>query len=260
MRLRRAVSTFSEVAGMLGRGTSTDDLLHAVAREISALVGVERCSIHLLDEATGRFRGQVGWSGGAPLGPEIKRSMAGGAADGMTRELLETGRPVIVEQAPDDPRTVKSTVRFWHIRSIMAVPMVFSGEVVGVIFLDEADRPHRFSAEDGDVAMVFAGLAAVAVMHAQDHTDLRAQLEASQRHVRCLRRATAVDEQLSELVLDGRPLQHLLDTLAELLGKPCAVFDLSGRELVAATPPGTDDGITPRLLETEIASRPAVRG
>jgi sugar diacid utilization regulator len=259
VRLRSAVASFTEVAGMLGRGTSTDDLLHAVAREISALVGVERCSIHLLDEATGRFRGQVGTCAGAPLGPEIKRSMAGGAADGMTRELLETRRPVVAASAPDDPRTVKSTVRFWHIRSIMAVPMIFAGEVVGVIFLDEANRPHRFTEADGDVAMVFAGLAAVAVMHAKDHTDLRAQLEASNRHVKCLRRATAVDEQLSELVLDGRPLQHLLDTLAELLGKPCAVFDDAGHRLVAAAPPGSDDGITPRLLEPEIAGRPPVR-
>jgi GAF domain-containing protein len=259
VRLRRAVAAFSQVAGLLGRGACTDDLLHAVARECCELVGVERCSIHLRDEATSVFRGRVGCCGGEPLGPEIRRSLAGGAADGMTQELLETRRPVVVHQAPQDPRTVKSTVRFWRIRSIMAVPMILADEVVGVIFLDQVDRPHRFSEEDCDVAAVFAGLAAVAVMHAKEDTDLRAQLDATQRQVRSLRRAAAVEEKLSELVLDGRPLQELLGTLAELLGKPCAVFDPSGRRLVAATPPGTDDGITPRLLEPEIAARPPVR-
>lgn len=258
-RLRRAVASFSEVAALLGKTASVDDLLHAVAREITALVGVGRCSIHLRDESTGTFRGCVGCSGAVPLGDDIKRSLAGGPADGMTREVLETRRAVVVRKAKDDPRTVKSTVRFWKIRSIMAVPMVFAGEVVGVVFLDDEDRLHDFTEEDQEVATVFAGLAAVAVMHARDHVDLCAQVEGARRQLKALRRAAAVDEKLSDLVLHGRPLQHLLDTLSELLGKPCAVFDAEGARVATAVPPGTQDGIAPRLLEPQIVSQPAVR-
>src|SRR5690349_22713361 len=83
-RLRRAVAAFSDVAAMLGRSAGIDDLLHAVAREITALAGVERCSIHLRDEGTGRFRGHVGCCRDLPLDDAIKRSLAGGPADGMT--------------------------------------------------------------------------------------------------------------------------------------------------------------------------------
>src|SRR5918997_38851 len=130
-RMRQALAAFSRVAAATA-SPDIDGLLHVVAREIAALVGVERCSIHLRDEASDVFRGYVGQSCGVSLDPDIKRSLAGVPADGITRELLDTRRPVIVSNAKDDPRTVKSTVRFWKIRSIMAVPMVFADEVVGV--------------------------------------------------------------------------------------------------------------------------------
>lgn len=259
-RMQLACTAFSRVAMAMAAAPPIDDLLHVVAHEISELVGVERCSIHLRDEAGDLFRGYVGECGGASLDNDIKRSLAGVPADGMTSELLETRRPVIVSNARDDPRTVKSTVRFWKIRSIMAVPMLFAGEVIGVIFLDDENRPHVFTEEDADAAAVFANLVAATVMHAQGQIELRSQLHAAQRQLRALRRATAVDERLSEVVLGGGALKELLDTLAELLGKPCAVFSASGERLATALPScAAADGIAPRLLEPEFASRPAVR-
>jgi GAF domain-containing protein/sugar diacid utilization regulator len=258
-RMRRALAAFSQVAAAVGDSRDLDELLHVVAGEVSALIGVDRCSIHLRDEASGIFRGYVAQSRGVCLGADIKRSLAGVPADGMTLELLDTRRPVIIANAQDDPRTVKRTVRFWKIRSIMAVPMLFADEVIGVIFLDDVDRPHVFTDEDADTATVFGSLAAVAVMHAQERIDLRTRLAAAHRKVKALRRATAVDERLSDLVLQGRSLQDLLDNLAGLLGKPCAVFGPDGERLATALPPGIHDGIAPRLLEPELARRPEVR-
>jgi hypothetical protein len=258
-RLREALDAFARVAAT-GSSPDIDALLHVVAREISRLAGVERCSIHLRDEAGDVFRGYVGQNRGASLDRHIKRSLAGVPADGMTRELLETRRPVIISNAKDDPRMVKSTVRFWKIRSIMAVPMVFADEVVGVIFLDDENQPHVFTDEDADVAAAFADLSAAVVMNLLSELEQRSQLAAAQRQLKALRRATAVDERLSEVVLEGGPLQELLDTLAELLGKPCAVFGATGERLATAVPgDAAADGIAPRLLEPEFANRPAVR-
>jgi sugar diacid utilization regulator/GAF domain-containing protein len=257
--MQRVIAAFSRVASAMADSTAIDDLLHVVAREISELVGVDRCSIHLRDEAGDVFRGCVGCSRAGSLGEHIKRSLAGVPADGMTRELLETRRPVIITNARDDPRTVKSTVRYWKIRSIMEVPMILDGEVVGVIFLDDENSPRAFTEHEAATAALFANLAAVSVKDAQGQIELRSQLDATQRQLKALRRATAVDERLSEVVLEGRPLQDLLDMLAELLGKPCAVFSAAGERLATALPPGgAADGIAPRLLEPEFANRPAV--
>ncbi|MDX6658848.1 MAG: hypothetical protein QOH62_3641 [Solirubrobacteraceae bacterium] len=257
--MRRAFTAFSRVVAVAGGGAEMDDLLHIVAKEMTALVGVGRCSIHLRDEPAGIYRGRVGHSGGACLDQAIKRSLAGVPADGMTRELLETRRPVIIDNARTDSRTVKSTVRFWKIRSIMAVPMIHDDDIVGVIFLDDVDQSHAFSAQDADIATVFGRLSAAAVMQSLAQFELRSQVEAAQRQLKSLRRAAAVDERLADLVLEGRSLRDLLQALAELLGKPCAVFDCAGERLATGLPAGAADGIVPRLLESELASRPEVR-
>jgi GAF domain-containing protein len=257
--MRRAFTAFSRVVAAAGGGPDMDDLLHIVAKEMSVLVGVGRCSIHLRDEPAGIYRGRVGHSGGACLDQAIKRSLAGVPADGITRELLETRRPVIVGNARSDPRTVKSTVRFWKIRSIMAVPMIHGDDVVGVIFLDDVDQAHAFSEVDADIATVFGRLAASAVVQSLAQFELRSQVDAAQRQLKSLRRAAAVDERLADLVLDGRSLRDLMQALAELLGKPCAVFACDGRRLATGLPAGAADGIVPRLLESELAARPEVR-
>jgi len=257
--LRRACAAFARVAAAADDTTDIDELLHVVARQVRDLVGVERCSIHLRDDSAGIFRGCVGLAGAEDLAPDIKRSLAGVPADGMTEELLRTRRPVIVPSAQDDPRTVKSTVRFWKIRSMMAVPMIFEDEVIGVIFLDDVDRPHHFTEEDAETASLFGDLAATVVMQAQRRVELRARVDSTERQIRALRRATAVDERLSDLVLEGRSLHEVLAALAEVLGKPCAVFGADRTRVACATPPGADDGIAPRLLERPYADHPEVQ-
>ena len=73
-----------------------------------------------------------------------------------------------------------------------------------------------------------------------------------------MQRATALDERLSDLVLEGRSLRDLMVALAELLGKPCAVFGLDGVRLAGAAPPGVDEQLGPRLLEAPLGKHPDV--
>ena len=46
---------------------------------------------------------------------------------------------------------------------MMAVPIVFGDDVIGVIFLDDIGSPHVFTTEDAEISMTFAHLAAVAI-------------------------------------------------------------------------------------------------
>lgn len=254
-----AFAAFSRVTSALETATSLDDLLRVIAREVVALVGVRRCSIHLREEQEGIFHGRVGLAPDGDIDDYVRRTMAGMPADGVTRELLRSRRPVIVANAQSDPRLIKSTVRFWRLRSMMAVPMLFENEVIGIIHLDDVDCPHIFSAADAELASVFAHLAAVAVNHVQAMLDLRVRLDTSQRQVDTLRRAAAIEERLTKQVLAGAPLAGLVRSLAELLGKPCAVYDSTDARLVAATPDTGNPGMLPRLLEPPYAGTDAVR-
>jgi GAF domain-containing protein len=165
--LHPAFAAFARVASALGTSTGPDDLLRVVAREVVALVGVRRCSIHLRGQEAGLFHGCIGHADDQSIDEYVKRTIAGIPADGVTLELLRTKRPVIVANARTDPRVIQSTVRFWNIRSMLVVPMVLEDEVIGIIHLDDMDRAHVFSPADVELASAFADLAAVAVDHAR---------------------------------------------------------------------------------------------
>src|SRR5882757_2292485 len=258
-QMRRAFTALSEVTPAAAGVTCIDDLLRLVADRVTELVGVERCSVYMREERQNLFRGCVGCCKGSPLPEDIKRWTCGIPADGVTRELLETRRPVVVANARQDTRMVKATVRHWKIRSIMEVPMIFNEEVVGLILMDDVDRQHKFTDDEVALASAFADLAAVAVTQTRVRLELHSKLEATSRQLAALRRATAVDEQLSDLVLEGRSLQDLTRNLAQLLGKPCAVFRPDGERQALALPTGAGESAIPRLLEPEVANLPEVR-
>jgi GAF domain-containing protein/sugar diacid utilization regulator len=256
--MRRAFSALSEVTPAIARVTCVDDLMHLIAKQVTALVGVERCSVYMREERQNLFHGCAGCCDGVALPEDIKRWTAGIPADGVTREMLETRRPVVVANARQDPRMVKATVRHWKIRSLLEVPMTYNGEIVGLILLDDPDRRHEFSEEEVELARAFADLAAVAVTQTQMRLELHSKFEAASRQLGALRRATAVDEQLSDLVLEGRTLQDLTRSLAQLLTKPCAVFRPGGERAAMALPEGASENAIPRLLEPEVARQPEV--
>lgn len=257
--MRRAFAALTEVTPAIAKVTCIDDLLSLMARQVTSLVGVERCSVYMREERQNLFRGCVGCSRGAPLSDDIKRWLAGIPADGVTREVLRTREPVIVANARQDPRMVKATVRHWKIRSIMEVPMIFNGEIVGLMLLDDVDRQHEFGPEEAELARAFADLAAVAVVQTRERLELHSRLDVATRQLGALRRATAVDEQLCDLVLEGRSLHDLTTSLSQLLAKPCAVFGPDGERHTVALPEGASESAIPRLLEPEVASQPDVR-
>jgi sugar diacid utilization regulator/GAF domain-containing protein len=166
---------------------------------------------------------------------------------------------VLIHDARSDPRVARSTVRCLNVRSMMAVPLVFQRTVIGVIYLDDVDRPRVFSSSDAEVAAMFGRLAAASVKHAQMRSELRSLVDAAERENRALRRTMAVQERLSDLVVAGGSLQKLVQALAELLVKPCAVHDADNVQLAVASAPGVADGIVPRLLETSVVDAPAVQ-
>ncbi len=257
--MRRAFTALSRITPAAAAVTNIDDLLRLVTERAAALVEVERCSIYMREERANLFRGCVGCSKGSPLPDDFKRWVAGVPADGVTREVLETRLPVVIANARHDERMVKSTVRHWHIRSLLEVPMVVDSQVIGLLLMDDVDRQHEFSEDEVELAHCFADLAGGLIAQTLTRLELQSKLGAAGRQLNALRRATAVDERLSDLVLAGRSLAELTATLAELLGKPCALFLPDGERVAAALPEMAPEGSVPRLLEPAVASLPDVR-
>ena len=188
----------------------------------------------------------------------VKRLVAGSEADRFTREIVETKRPVVVANALDDPRPIRSAMRAWNVRSMLGVPMVLRSEVIGLVFLDVEHERWTFTESATDVTAAFADLAAAAIVQAQLTGDLRKSLATVARQNKLLRRATAVDERLGSLSLEGASFAEIAEAVADLTAKPCAIYDASYRTLANANPRWLDDPKAPRLPDASVWRRPEV--
>jgi sugar diacid utilization regulator len=254
---RAALRAFGNVAEALGDGKDLDTLLHLIAKRICELAGVPRCSVYLRDDETGLFHGQVGHP--RNVGDDrIKRLVAGIPADRFTQEIVESKRPVVVPNALEDPRPIRSTMRAWRIKSMLGVPMVLRGEVIGIVFLDDENHHHAFPPSVCEIASTFADLAAVAISQSGMTSKLRTSVATVVRQNRLLRQAAAMDDRLANLVLEGGDLAEIAIAVAELTGKPTAIHDAQGHRLAAAVPPWFEDQPLPRLLDDEHRDDPAV--
>ena len=261
---RAAVQAFGEIAGALNETRDRDALLFLIARRVCELVGIERCSVYLKDDESGLYRGQVGWSpawerGELPNDQErVKRLVCGTERDAFTREIVATRRPVVVADTRSDPRPIRSAMRAWGIISMLGVPMVLGGEVIGLIFLDNANEPHVFTPTETEIASTFADLAGIVISQAQLTMHLRRSVQTVTRQNDVLRRAAEADDTLSGLVLAGATVAEIAEAVSELTGKPCEIYDASHRRLAAALPASGQPFEARVGFETALRSHPAV--
>jgi sugar diacid utilization regulator len=250
------VSAFSEVASAINEKTDLDTLLHLVAERICTLLAIRRCSVYLKDRASGVYRGQVAHSD-HDIDLAIKRLTVGIEADGFTREILETQKPVLIGNAQSDPRPVRSAMLEWKVRAMLGVPMMLGGESIGLLFLDNEDQPHDYTSAQQELTQTFANLAAIAISQAQLTADLRSTLGTAAQQNAMLRRAAALEDRLMNLVLEGADLGQIAAAVTELTGKPCSIHDAAYRRLAHAAPEG--DVVVPRVLDAGALKEPAVR-
>jgi sugar diacid utilization regulator len=258
-RYHRAVRALGEVAEAISdEKLELDDLLHLVAERICELSGVRRCGLYLREERGGLFRGCVGHAD-HDIDAGIRRLAAGIPADRLTAEIVETGRPVFVRNALEDPRTIRATMREWNVRSILGVPMVLRGETVGIVFLDDVDNAHEFSDAEQELSAAFANLAAAAIAQAKLTTELRSSIETMARQNTALRRAATIEDRLTTLVLEGANLRQIAQAVADLTNRPCAVHDASGSRRAIGVPPGGRPDLMPNVLDPRYAYEPLVK-
>lgn len=225
-----ALVAFRDLASALAEERDLDAVFHLVVDTLAELTGATRCSLHLLDRQTGLLHGKAAHAG-SDIDALVKKLVSGFPGDEFTREILETHRPVLLTDAAVDPRSVRQAMLRWGARSVLGVPMVLRGEVIGIVCLDREDAPMEVSEFDQELAISFAELAATAINQAQLTAQLRRSLQAQARQMELLQRAHKMEGRLTDALLRGRGLVEAAEVVSELLGKPCAVYDAALRRL-----------------------------
>jgi sugar diacid utilization regulator len=226
-----AVHAFAALASH-GAG-ELDGLLGLVTATAAAAVGVRRCALYLAGERSEVFDGRAGHPE-AEIAEDVRRLTVGGPCDPFTREIVATAAPVLIRDTRTDPRGAQSALRTWKVRAVLGVPLLHEGEVLGVLFFDNAEEHHAYAPVHVEIAAAAGRLAGGLIGRALETERLRQRADTAARQNRLLRCATTADNRFSNVVVDGGGLRAIATVLAELTGKPAAFYDARLRRVGAA--------------------------
>ncbi len=109
----------------------------------------------------------------------------------IVQQTLEKRTPVLTSNAQIDPRFEGSeSIIAYGLRSILCVPLIHKGEILGVIYLDNRARTGVFTQEDMATLSAFANNAAVALYNAQEHQKTDQTLSEKVRELTILQEMT----------------------------------------------------------------------
>ena len=154
-----------ELARDLSSSLELDIVLRKVMDRVITLMKASRGFIVLVDPATGTMSVQMS-SGEAD--PEKTRSFLGSKT--VIEQVVATGQAVISTDASlDDRFKGQQSVILQNLRSIIAVPLVTKGKVIGAVYVDNPFRAAIFEEKDKEFLQAISDLAAIAIDNARQY-------------------------------------------------------------------------------------------
>jgi DNA-binding PucR family transcriptional regulator len=185
-----------------------------------------------------------------------------GRGEGVAGIVFETGASFRLDDfrsAGSISPHIRDIAEKEGIRAALGAPMLANGRVIGAL-LAWSSHPAAFDEEDEEVLAGLANLAAIAIQNARLYENAREaadQVELANRALRqqydVLERATAMQTELTQLVLGGGGLPALVDMVARHTGGDIAVL-YAELEPLAVTA-GCDDALVAQAREQVAALR-----
>jgi signal transduction histidine kinase len=210
-----------------------EELLRVLLPRIRDILGADTCAVLLLDEDTDELvaRAAVG------IEEEVESGVRIPVGGGFAGRVAAGKHPVVLDDV-DEADVLNPILREKGIKSMLGVPLVVAGGVIGVLHVGTLYR-RRFDADDVDLLQLAADRAAVALEHAR-------LFEAERRARRRIEHVQVVtDAALAHLELDEL-LEVLLPRIRDVLvADTCAVLllDRETDELVARAALGIEEEV-----------------
>jgi hypothetical protein len=125
-------------------GSDLNSALRVIAERARSLLRGTGAAIALMDHGPMMCRASAG-TGGPSLGTHVD------ARSGFTGECIRTGKALRCDDSEIDSRVEAITCRRLGIRSIVAAPIRYEREVVGLV---EVFSPKSFAFDEGDLAVL----------------------------------------------------------------------------------------------------------
>ena len=157
---QQKLATLLEVSKGLTRAVDVDTILDKIVGYAYQTLEVDRVAILLCDEH-------------GDLTPKLSRDKRGGdvprsVPQSIARKAVEEKVALLSDNAGEDQRFGGQSILMQQVRSAICAPLIGSEDrVLGVLYVDNPSITHRFSDEDLDFLVAFAGIAAVAIENSQ---------------------------------------------------------------------------------------------
>ena len=156
-RISRAVSSTLDL----------DQILQTAAQELARVFDVKQTGIILFDPelSYGKIAAEFQETPDH-TGASVRIPLADNPS---LQHVLATKQPLAIADARRDPlaASIRDVVEMRNIESILIVPLVFKGEVIGTIGLDAIGMPRVFAPEEIELAETIANQIVVAIYNAQ---------------------------------------------------------------------------------------------
>ncbi|TMC69443.1 MAG: GAF domain-containing protein [Chloroflexi bacterium] len=158
-----------------------DRLFYELARDLSSSLDVEVVLRKVMDRVISLMKAARGFIVLVDATGTMSVEISGGDADpGKSKEFLgsrtviehvvRTGQAVVSTDASlDDRFKGQQSVILQNLRSIIAVPLVTKGSVIGAVYVDNPFRASIFEEKDKEFLQAISDLAAIAIDNARQY-------------------------------------------------------------------------------------------
>ena len=183
IRYQKRLTSLSTVPALISQSLELDSVLRTAIDMVIEIMGVDVVLIFHMDEAANELRliayEGVPWRFAAAV-DQMK------VGEGFNGRVAQSGKPLVVEDASNDPRLSREVVRQEQLQAQLIVPMKSRGRVMGTLCV--AMRQHQdFDSEDIDLLAAIGNEIGIAIENAhlyQEQLRVAKQLETSERKYR----------------------------------------------------------------------------
>ncbi|MFW5692124.1 MAG: GAF domain-containing protein [Chloroflexota bacterium] len=156
----------TETASMINSSLELDSVLSRSMDVVIDLTNAERGYIILRNPDTHEFEFRVMRE--SELTPRQGGSQPPQISQTILREVLETGKPLLADNAYKDDRLQSGmSIAQMSLRSVLCVPLRYRDDTIGVVYVDNRLRAGVFTDREKNLLTAFSNQAAVAIENAQ---------------------------------------------------------------------------------------------